>query len=113
MPISGYYAVRVALGRTLSEAAEFVAQKGLVEEGAPIIVRFIARIAARFDVVVSEKIAAEIVPVIGAVGGATINVLFINHFQAMARGHFIVRNLERKHGEETVRKAYEKIAETL
>jgi hypothetical protein len=107
---TAYYAIRVALARALSEAAQFIAEKGLVEEGAPVIVRFIAQIVARYEVIVSEKVASELVPVIGAVGGATINLLFINYFQSMARGHFIVRNLERKYGEEIVRKDYERIA---
>lgn len=107
---TSYYAVRVALAKALSEAGEFIAEKGLVEKGAPVIVRFIAEIAIRFRVIVSEKVAIEIVPVVGAVGGATINLLFINHFESMARGHFIVRNLERKYGEEIVRKEYERIA---
>jgi len=29
----------------------------------------------------------------------------------MARGHFIVRSLERKYGEEIIRKEYERIAQ--
>jgi len=70
-------------------------------------VRFIAAIAARFGVVVSEKAAAQAVPAIGAAGGAIINTIFIDHFQDMARGHFIVRRLERKYGEKTVRREYE------
>jgi hypothetical protein len=65
-----------------------------------------AQVAARFGVPVSEKVMAQSVPVIGAAGGATINVVFINHFQDLARGHFIVRRLERKYDPETVKKAY-------
>jgi hypothetical protein len=49
---------------------------------------------------------AQGVPVIGALGGATINVLFADHFQDVARGHFAVRRLERKYGNEAVRTAY-------
>jgi hypothetical protein len=104
---TGYYAVRVALAKALSEAAKYIAEKGLVNESAPAIVRFIAAIAARFGVVVSEKAAAQAVPAIGAAGGAIINTVFIDHFQDMARGHFIVRRLERKYGEKTVRREYE------
>jgi len=107
---TGYYAARIALSRGLIEAGEFFAEKGFVEEGAPVIVRLIARIASRFGVVVSEKAAVEAVPIVGAAGGATINLLFINHFQSMARGHFIVRSLERHWGEEVVKKEYERIA---
>jgi hypothetical protein len=63
-----------------------------------------AQVAARFGVPVSEKVMAQSVPVIGAAGGAAINVVFINHFQDLARGHFIVRRLERKYDPETVKK---------
>jgi hypothetical protein len=55
---------------------------------------------------VSEKFVAQSVPVIGAAGGAAINVMFMTHFQDLARGHFIVRRLERKYGAEHVRAVY-------
>lgn len=41
-----------------------------------------------------------------ALGGAAINTVFMNHFQAMARGHFVVRRLERHYGKDVVRDAY-------
>jgi hypothetical protein len=49
------------------------------------------------------------VPAIGAAGGAAINLLFIDHFQDMAPGHFIVRKLERAYGAELVRAEYERL----
>ena len=61
------------------------------------------KVAARFGVTVSEKAAAQALPIVGAAGGALVNTLFIDHFQGVARGHFIVRRLERTHGAETVR----------
>ncbi len=103
-----YYVVRAAVTRTLSEAAEFITQRGIMEEGAPIAIRVMANLVSRFGVIVTDKIAAEMVPILGALGGASINLLFINHFQATARGHFIVRRLERKYGGEFVKKEYEK-----
>ena len=106
---SGYFAVRAALARAVSEATKYVTEKTLVEEGAPVIVRLLAVIAGRFNTVVAEKIVAQGVPVVGALGGATINMLFIDHFQDMARGHFVVRRLERKHGEEEVKEKYDEI----
>jgi hypothetical protein len=104
---TGYFAVRLALARAVAEAAEFIAERGLVQEGAPAIVRLIAQISSRFGVEVSEKAAAQAMPIIGAAGGALVNVLFIDHFQDMARGHFIVRRLERLHGSDMVRAAYD------
>ncbi|HUR45321.1 MAG TPA: EcsC family protein, partial [Candidatus Saccharimonadales bacterium] len=75
-------------------------------KSAPAVVRFVAGIAARFGLVVSEEIAAKAVPVIGAASGSVINVLFMDHFQDMARGHFIVRRLENKYGTPLVRAEY-------
>ncbi len=107
---TGYYAVRVALSRALAEAGDYIAEKGLVSHSAPAIVRLIGRIASRFGVIVSEKAAVEAIPIVGAVAGAAINLLFINHFQSMARGHFIIRGLERKWGESEVKTEYDRIA---
>jgi hypothetical protein len=74
-----------------------------------VLVRLISQIAARFGVIVTEKLAAQAVPVIGAFGGAAVNAAFADHFQAMARGHFTVRRLERHYGHEVVRFEYERI----
>jgi hypothetical protein len=49
-------------------------------------------------------------PVIGALGGASVNFLFMNHFQRIAHGHFTVRRLERRYGADVVRRYYEALA---
>ena len=103
---TGYYAVRASLAKALNEAAQYIARKGLAEKGAPVMVRFITQIASRFGALISEKAAAQAVPVIGAAGGAGINLLFMQHFQETARGHFIVRRLEGMYGQEVVRTVY-------
>ena len=103
---SGYFVVRAALAKALAEAAEYIAERGLAREGVPAIIRFVTQVAARFGIPVSQKVMAQSVPVIGAAGGVVINLVFIDHFQDIARGHFIVRRLERKYGPETVRAAY-------
>jgi hypothetical protein len=107
---SAYWATRAAMSQTLSEAASYLAQKGVVRESAPAIARLIAQIAGRFGVIISEEVAAKAVPILGAAGGGIINVMFISHFQGMARGHFIVKRLEGAHGQERVRAAYEQLA---
>jgi hypothetical protein len=98
----GYFAVRAALARSVAESARFLAGRGVAGEGAPVIARLIAQIATRFGLVAGEKFAAQAVPVIGAIGGAAVNLAFAEHFQTLARGHFIVRRLERRHGLEAV-----------
>lgn len=104
---AGYFAVRGALARTMTQAAEIIAERGFVAEGAPTVIRFLGGIASRFGVTVGQKFAAQAVPVIGAAGGALVNLAFIDHFQDVARGHFTVRRLERKYGVDTVKAAYE------
>ncbi len=102
----GYFAARAAMAKAVSEAAAHLAAQGLTQHGSPALIRLIAQIASRFSIVVSEKAAAQAVPVVGAIGGAVINTLFIDHFQDMARGHFIVRRLERLHGRQEIERIY-------
>jgi hypothetical protein len=105
----GYFAVRAALARSVSESARFLASRGLVGEGAPLIARLVAQIGARFGVVAGEKFAAQAVPVVGAIGGAAINLAFAEYFQTLARGHFIIRRLERRHGAEAVQFEFQRL----
>ena len=106
---TGYFFIRAALAKAVSEAADHIVKKGLGQKGAPALMRLLSAIAARFGIVVSEKAAAQAVPVIGAAGGAIINTIFIDHFQDIARGHFIVRRLERDYGMEVVRQEYDRL----
>ena len=107
---NGYFAVRSMLAKTMAEAARFVAERSIVEEGAPVLIRVVTHVASRFGLVVTQKIAAQALPIVGALGGAMVNYAFIEHFQQMARGHFTVRRLERKYGHEAVRAEYDRLA---
>ena len=104
---TGYYAVRLMLAAHLSRVPEYVLSKGIVMRGHPALVELVAAIAARFGVVVTESAAVRLVPVLGALSGALVNVVFMQHFQDMAKAHFTVRRLERKYGAEAVRAAYD------
>jgi EcsC protein family len=106
---AGYLAVRTALARATMEAARYVAERGLVEEGAPLLLRVVAEIARRFGVTVSQKLAAQAVPLLGALAGAMINTAFMEHFQSMAKGHFTVRRLERNYGRDMIEAAFREI----
>jgi hypothetical protein len=106
---TGYFGVRAALGKTVSDAAKHITEKGLSQKGAPALTRFITQVASRFGITVSEKAAAQAIPIAGAAGGAIVNLLFMDHYQDMARGHFIVRRMERTYSPELVRDVYSKI----
>lgn len=102
----GYFATRALLAQSVSEAAHFILERGVADETAPALVRLATQVATRFGLVVSEKVAAQALPLIGAAGGAAVNYAFIDHFQTLARGHFTVRRLERVYGPALVRAEY-------
>ena len=86
-------------------------QRGVLKEGGPVLIRFITQVATRFGVVVTQKVAAQAVPLVGALGGAAVNYAFMEHSPNVARGHFTVRRLERAHGEDLVRAEYDHVAQ--
>lgn len=100
------HAVRSIAGLSAAELAAAI-QKG----SAPAIVGLIAKIAARFNVTVSQKMLAQSIPVLGAATGAAINVAFMDHFNRVAAFHFGIRSLERKYGTDVVQGAYRKAVE--
>jgi hypothetical protein len=104
-----YLTFRAALANEMRLAASWLAQDTTRRKAQPLLVRLIKTIAARFSFVVKEKVIAQAVPVIGALGGATINATFMGHFQEKAEGHFIFRKLERKYGLEVVEKEYRNV----
>jgi EcsC protein family len=106
----GYFAARTLLARLSGNAAAFLVERGAQELSGVMLNSLMAEIVSRFSLVVSDRIAAGALPVVGAVGGATINVIFMNHFQQIAQGHFTVRRLERELGVDTVRLHYAEIA---
>jgi hypothetical protein len=106
----GYYASRVFLGRLTADTAALLLERGLADVSAPMVGGLVSEIATRFGIVLSERSAASAMPVIGALGGATVNIVFMSHFQSIAQGHFAIRRLEREYGAAVVRRLYEEIA---
>ncbi|HDR9156140.1 TPA: EcsC family protein [Burkholderia vietnamiensis] len=105
----GYFVLRGALAQAISKASSDIATKGVAAHSSAAVFKLVQTVASRFSVQVTEQMAAKSIPAIGAVLGATVNTLFIDHFQQMAHGHFTVRRLERKYGAAAVRAAYQAI----
>jgi EcsC protein family len=112
-PEDDYFSVRDQLGTRAIEVADLAIDKTAVRESAPVVVRFLAQIAARFGLVVSEKLMAQAVAAVGALGGAAVNLAFIEHFQNLAQGHFAIRRLERRYGSDAVRAEYDRVKSAL
>lgn len=103
----GYYGLRVSLGLHFESILEFAG----AAEGVhiPAAIELIRSVAARFGVVISDSLAARLIPVAGALSAALLNLVFMQHYQDVAKGHFIVRRLERDHGMETVKSLYQQM----
>ena len=106
----GYYAARTLISKYTNEVAAYIMERGAVDASAPVVSNLVSEIVSRFGLVVSDKVAAGAVPVIGAAFGATINVIFMDHFQKIAKGHFALRRLERTYGRASIRAHYSSLA---
>lgn len=106
---SGYYTVRIALTKAINEAAKYITGRGLAKGIGPYLVKLIGSISTRYGIVVSEKILAQSLPVLGAITGAAINTIFMDHFQKMASGHFTIRRLERIYDPNMIKEVYDSI----
>jgi len=113
---TSYYVTRSALSSSLKKISASGLKKAIntiVKSfsvlGSNAITVFISKIAARLSILITEKFVAQAVPVIGAIGGGSLNFVFVNHFQKMAKAHFSIRRLERKYGQDIVKSAYEEI----
>jgi hypothetical protein len=110
---SAYLTARLTLAAMIAEAAAVVAGSaaGTVASAvalgsAPAMLRLIAQVASRFNIAVSQKVLAQTLPVIGMGTGAAVNALFTDHFNKVARYHFGLRKLERRHGFEAIQTVY-------
>jgi hypothetical protein len=106
---TGYYSLRFALAFHFSLVSQHLVERGIAKQSLPFLVSLSRGIAARFGIAVSDKLALQAVPVVGAAGGALLNAVFVQHYQDMAFGHFTVRRLERKYGVEPVHRAYSRL----
>ncbi len=107
---TGYYALRTILGLHFErDILEYAANAH--GPHIPAFIELTRAIAARFGVLVSDKVAIQMVPIAGALSGATINYIFMKHFQDVATGHFVVRRLERKYGSDFIRDVYQQLVE--
>lgn len=73
----------------------------------PVLQRMIAQVAPRFAAVLTQKLASQAVPIIGAVAGAGINYTFTTYYVEIAHVHFGLRQLYRKHGQAAVTEVFQ------
>jgi hypothetical protein len=84
----GYWAARMALNFLPTE-------------------RLVVQAARVFGTAVSQKLLAQAVPGIGALAGGGLNYMFMDYYQQMARVHFALRALERRHDPQMIRAEFD------
>jgi len=101
----GYFALRM----TLAEAGPGL----LAQAVAGVLPGLVRAVAQRFTGPVATKLAAQAAPLIGAAGGVAVNLVFLSHYGGAARGHFVLRRLERDHGAAAVQAVYAEVSGLL
>jgi hypothetical protein len=117
---SVYLASRLAMSSIMRQAALSIAGLpakeilyALEREAAPAMLRLVTAVSESFGVRVSQKFMAQAAPVLGAAGGAAINVAFADFFGKAARFHFGMKRLEQVYGADVVQGSYKAEAAKL
>jgi len=93
-----------------SEIGYFSARAVL--RGRPVVM-LLSEVSSHYGLALSRKVALQMMPVAGALCGASLNAAFLAHYRALARAHFTIRRLERAHGSRSVREAVDTIRTSL
>ncbi|MBE7210620.1 MAG: EcsC family protein [Gluconacetobacter diazotrophicus] len=82
-----------------------------VLRGRPVVM-LLSEVSSHYGLALSRKLSLQMMPVAGALCGASLNAAFLQHYRSLARAHFTIRRLERTHGT-AVRQAVDEIRDTL
>lgn len=82
----------------------------LLMQGRPLTM-LLTEVAAQYGVSISQKLALQTMPFVGAAGGAALNAAFFRHYQDAARAHFVIRRLERSFGAAAVSNTWAVLSE--
>ncbi len=83
-----------------------------VLRGRPVVM-LLSEVSSHYGLALSRKVALQMMPVAGALCGASLNAAFLAHYRALARAHFTIRRLERTYGAMNVREAVDGIRANL
>lgn len=72
--------------------------------------QMMARFAPRIAAALSQKLAAQAVPVLGALSGAALNAAFLRHYRELARIRFALLRLAQSHDPERVLRRFSEAA---
>lgn len=77
----------------------------------PALQKLIATVAPRLAAALGQKLAAQAVPILGALSGAALNAAFLRYYREVARIRFELMRLSVRHGAEAVTARFAKATE--
>jgi hypothetical protein len=76
----------------------------------PALQKLIASVAPRLATALGQKLAAQAVPVLGAISGAALNAAYLSYYRELAQIRFALLRLAQVHGAEPVLAAFAEAA---
>jgi hypothetical protein len=117
---SAYLSIRAAMATEMRLASQFLAKhtgesfaQQVAKGNCPAMLAFMSRVAAQFNIALTPKLAAFLVPGISIASGALVNTAFTQHFNRVATYHFGLQRLAGMHGADEVYGAYRLAATQL
>jgi hypothetical protein len=101
-----YWVIRAGMTKAVTETVSQWTTRGVLDHSSSVILKIAGMISSRTGILLSEQLLLKILPIIGAIGGAATNYIFLEHFQNIAHGHFIIKRLEKKHSPEIIQSQY-------
>ena len=77
----------------------------------PAIQKLVAMVAPKLAAAMGQKLAAQAIPILGAVTGAALNAAYLNYYREIARIRFALMRLSVRHGAERVVDAFGRASE--
>ncbi len=105
-----YYRMRATAAEMNEKLVGRALDNNISDASILILIRIMGEVFGRTMLIVTDVTASAAFPVVGFGIGATLNVVLMDHFQRIARGHFAIRRLERRYGYDAVRRHYLELA---
>lgn len=105
----GYFVLCGVFVQVILKVLLDIMVKGIVVYSLVVVFKFVQMVVLCFLVQVIEQMVVKLILVIGVVFGVIVNMLFIDYFQQMVYGYFIVCWFECKYGLVVVKVVYQVI----
>lgn len=104
-----FYSTRNELAHLAGYSSYFFVERRLSAASAPLLNQLLTETSRRLGFALSERVLVGALPLVGAVTGSVVSLVFLRHFQNVATAHFTIRKLERMYGKTLIQRHYHDI----